>query len=344
MTLDTAKKAIDWIFANIPDDMSGIEIGFIGGEPLLEFELIKEIVEYTYSNKHKEGYLFYATTNGTTLDEEKKEWFTLHKNCFVLGLSLDGKRETHNYNRSCSFDAIDINFFLENWPNQGIKMTLSTYSLPRLAEDIKFIHSIGFKEISGVNLFEGDFDWSKDEYIRVLIPQLTELVDFYVDNDTLTVNQMFNKSLSFCEVKNRSKRNWCGIGTGAVFIDIDGSIFPCPLVTPMTFTDSELSSLKKTDFTDVDKFIDNECFENCYIYPICPTCVGANYLCNKTFNERDKRRCRVQKLISLFIAELQAKRIRKNPQIYDDNTLYHTIEAIKKVRSMYLAEFKSFFI
>lgn len=344
MTIETAQNAIDWIFDHIPVDMSGVEIGFIGGEPLLEFELIKDIVAYTCSKEPKVDYIFYATTNGTLLTEEVKAWFNAHKDCFVLGLSLDGARETHNYNRNNSFDKIDIGFFLKNWPNQGIKMTLSEYSLHHLAENIKYVHSIGFKEIGGVNLFEGSFDWSLDEYIRLLVPQLNELVKFYVDNDTLALNQMFNKSLSFCEVKNRNSRKWCGIGNGANFFDIDGKMFPCPFVTPMTFTKNELSDIMKTDFTNDNNFNDDDCFRNCYIYPICPTCAGANYLNNKTFKERDKGRCRIQKLISLFAADLQAKRIRKNPEIYDNDMLYHTIEAIKTIRALYLPEFKEFLI
>lgn len=44
MNFETAKKCIDWIFNNIPDDMEGVEIGFIGGEPLLEFDLIKKLL------------------------------------------------------------------------------------------------------------------------------------------------------------------------------------------------------------------------------------------------------------------------------------------------------------
>ena len=344
MTIETAKNAIDWIFDHIPVGMSGVEIGFIGGEPLLEFELIKDIVVYTCSKERKDKYIFYATTNGTLLTDEVKAWFTAHKDCFVLGLSLDGAKETHNYNRSNSFDEIDIDFFLQNWPNQGIKMTLSEYSLHHLAENIKYVHSIGFKEIGGVNLFEGSFDWSHDEYIRLLVPQLNELVKFYVDNDTLALNQMFNKRLSLCEVKNRNRRKWCGIGNGANFFDIDGNMFPCPFVTPMTFTKNELSDIMKTDFTNDNNFINDDCFKNCYIYPICSTCAGANYLNNKTFKERDKRRCRIQKLISLFAADLQAKRIRKNPRIYDNDTLYHTIEAIKTIRALYLLEFKDFLI
>jgi len=343
MTLETAKEAIDWIFNNIPDDMSGVEIGFIGGEPLMEIELIKDIVAYTYSKPRADKFIFYATTNGTLLTDAEKEWFASHKDCVVLGLSIDGTRETHNHNRCNSFDRIDIDFFLRNWPDQGIKMTLSEYSLKHLAEDIKYIHSLGFKDIDGVNLFEGSFDWGRDEYIQILIPQLNELIEFYVENDTLELNQMFNKELGLCEVKNNEKQNWCGIGKGTIFFDVDGRRFPCQFVAPMTFTEPELSEIMRTDFRNSELFIDNDCFNNCYIYPICPTCAGANYKCNRTFKKRNKTKCRIQKLISIFIADLIAKRIVKNPKIYDDNQLYHTIEAIKKIRELYLPEFSDFF-
>ncbi len=57
-------------------------------------------------------------------------------------------------------------------------MTLSEFSLPRLADNIKFVHSLGFNNINGVNLAEGSFDWSKDEYITIMAHQLKELVDF----------------------------------------------------------------------------------------------------------------------------------------------------------------------
>jgi radical SAM protein with 4Fe4S-binding SPASM domain len=340
MPLEVAKHCIDWIFSNIPADMTGVEIGFIGGEPFLEFDLIKDIVAYTCSKKRTEKYIFYATTNGTLLTDEMKTWFTAHKDCFVLGLSLDGAKETHDHNRSNSFDKIDFDFFIRTWPEQGIKMTLSKFSLRHLAENIKFAHSLGFKEIGGVNLCEGDLDWSNEEYIKLLVPQLKELVAFYVENDTLPLNQMFNKHLSYCEAKNREQRKWCGIGNGTNFFDVDGKMYPCPFVTPMTFSQSEIEDILKIDFSDNNSFIDENCFQNCYIYPICPECAGANYMNFKTFKQRDKRRCRIQKLISIFIADLQARRIRKNPKIYDDDTLYHTIEAIKKIRTLYFEEMK----
>ena len=222
-------------------------------------------------------------------------------------------------------------------------MTLSEYSLLHLAENIKFVHSLGFKQIGGVNLFECTFDWSSDKYIDMLVPQLAELMEFYVENDSLSLDQMLNKRLDICEDKDRIKSKWCGIGDGAVCFDIDGTKYPCPFVTPMTFSKTELLTIETFDFFNNYDFIDDECSENCYIYPVCPNCAGANYLNSKTFKNHDKSKCKIQKLIALFASDLQGKRIVKNPSLYDKNQLYHTINAIKKIRELYLPEFEEYF-
>ena len=342
MSFKTAKAIIDWVFSNVPSNMDGIEFTFIGGEPLLEFDLIRKIMEYTLHYYEDKKFIFYAATNGVLLDEDKKQWFIIHKNRFYLRLSLDGAKDTHDHNRSNSFDKLDINFFKNTWPGQGVKMTLSEYSLFNLAKDIKYIHSMGFDEIGGVNLFEGNFDWNKDEYIQALVLQLKELVAYYVDNDTLRLDQLFDKRIDLCEVKTKQRIKRCGIGTSTLFFDVDGAKYPCTFITPMTFSKDEIENAVNTNFSAVDNFIDNECFENCYIYPICPTCFGSNYMVNKTFKERNKNKCRIQKLIALFIADLQAKRILKMRIPMKKNMLYYTIEAIKNIRRLYLKEFEHY--
>jgi sulfatase maturation enzyme AslB (radical SAM superfamily) len=342
MSLKTAKEVIDRIFDNIPQDMDEVEINFIGGEPLLEFELIKAIVSYTLNKIKTINFIFFATTNGTLLTDEMKSWFEKHKEIFHLGLSLDGMKKTHDHNRSNSFDSIDIAFFRKNWPLQGVKMTLSEYSIHYLADNIKYIHSLGFG-VHGVNLFEGDFNWDRDEYIKILIPQLKELVRFYIENEKIMPDQMFDKHINYCESKNKQRDNWCGIGNGARFFDIDGKMYPCAFITPMTFSQDEILLSMKTDFADGNNFIDDFCFNNCYIYPICPTCAGENFMLNKTFKQRNKSKCRIQQLIVLFIADLQAKQILKNKSKLDDTTLYYTIEAIKKIRGLYLDKFRQYF-
>lgn len=343
MSLEIAKNCIEWVFNNVSSNYEGVELSFIGGEPLLKFELIKQIVEYTTNcYKPKIKYSFFVSTNGTILNEEMKNWFSEHKDKICLGLSLDGTKETHNSNRSNSFDLIDIDFFRKNWQNQNIKMTLSEKSLYNFAENIKYIHSLGFG-INGADLSEGLFDWSGEKYLKILIPQLQELVEFYSENDNLVkFNRLFNMDLATCTTKNKHRRKCCGVGESIVFFDTDGKMYPCSFITPMTFSQTEINEISKVNFVDRECFIDEDCYQNCYIYPICNTCVGANYLTNKNFKERDKRKCKIRKLLTVFIADLQAKLIMKNPKIYDDTKLYHTIEAIKKIREFYLEEFKEY--
>lgn len=335
MSIETAHHCLDWIFNNVPEGMEDVEIGFIGGEPLLEFPLMRDAVEYTMSRPRAHKYIFYATTNGTLLTPEIKEWCIRHKDVFVLALSLDGNKETHDHNRSNSFDRIDLDFFRDTYPNQSVKMTLTEFSLPRLAANVKFVHQKGFKYIGGVNLCEGDYDWGKNELVAVLKQQLKELSDYYVEHDDLPLNQMFDRHLDLCESKNRTARKWCGIGDGAIFFDVDGRRYPCPFATPMSFDSREMDDILRTDFRDPEVFIDQECFNSCYIYPICPTCAAANYLTEKTFSRRDKRRCRIQKIITLFAADILARRIIKNPKIMSQEKAYFTVQAIKKIRAQY---------
>ena len=342
MTPEIAVNSINWILDHVPENTERIDFILSGGEPLLEFELIKEIFDYVRGRKISIPYIFMASTNGTILTDEMKTWFTKYRDIFRLVLCLDGNKETHNINRDNSFDKIDIDFFVRNWPNQGIKVTISEYTLGHFAENIKFLHSAGFKSIEGVNFAENGTNWDREENIKILIPQLKELADFYLSNEEYHLNQMFDRRIDCCETNSKEYKKWCNIGTGTPFFDIDGSIYPCSFVTPMSFNKDELHNILQTDFTDDRNFTDDECINECYIYPICPTCAAANYRMNKSFKKRNKSKCRMQKLITLHIADYQARKIRRKPIDYDKAVLYFTIEAIKKIRDLYLDDFKEY--
>lgn len=342
MSFETAVSSVDWIFRNKPENTTGVEISFIGGEPLLEFDLIKRIVEYIEQKYSNENYICYATTNGTLLNDERKKWLREHRDKIVLGLSIDGAPRSHNYNRCNSFDLIDIDFFKTTWPNQGVKMTISEYSLGHLAENLIFLHKLGFTDIGGVNLFEGEFDWDDEKYILTLIPQLKQLVSFYVENDHLKINQMLDKNIEMCAIPNKKKKKWCGIGVGTIFFDTDGKRYPCTFITPMTFNENELKQIEETDFKNESNFVDDDCFNNCYIYPVCPYCPAANFKITKSFCVRDKSKCRIQKLITLYSADLQAKRLLKNPSAFSQNKIPLIVESVKNIRKQILPEFKEY--
>ena len=341
MSLIVGKKCIDDIFSNIPDYIKTIEISFIGGEPLLEMDLIKSLYEYTMKMYPDSRVHFFATTNGTTLTKEDKDWFSKHNKRFILGLSLDGIKQIHNYNRSDSFDLIDIPFFLKNWPAQGPKMTISKKTLDNLAENIIYIHEIGFNEINGVNFAEGDFDWGNRNELKKLSKQLRILLDYYTENYNINPDQMFGKHIKFCASTNIHQYKTCGMGTRTILYDVDGRKFPCSFVTPMTFSSEDLEKINNTDFNNPSIFLDKECHEECYLFPICGTCSGANYLVNGTFSKRIKTRCDMYKLISLYLAEYHMRKILTHRETYQDDTqIYYLIEAIKGIKENYFEDFK----
>ena len=344
---DKAIEIIDKIFATAAEDVDGIEVCFIGGEPLLEYDLIKRIVEHYNQPEYKPSkqFIFSATTNGALLNAEMKKWFQANKDKIILCLSLDGAKETQDHNRPNSFDKIDFDFFVRNYPNQGVKMTLSDFSLPRLSDNVFYIHSLGFKKITGVNLYEGDFDFGDEKYISILVPELKKLVDFYSKPENADLyNQMFDKRLELAQSKSRRHRKNCGIGSQAVtFYDVDGQTYPCVMCTPMTMSEEQLSVLKGTDFLDDSIFADNSCNESCYIYPICSNCSGSNFRINNCFNIRDYSKCKIKKLEALFCAELMARKIAANPKVCENDTvLYHTIQAIKEIKRQYYPVFSKY--
>lgn len=108
MNLDTAKAVLYQAFAAMQyDDL--LTIDFFGGEPFLEFDLMKEIVKFTReaaaSGRLLSKYRFFATSNGTLIHGDIQKWLRDNPS-FHVGLSLDGTRQMQDINRCHSFDRI----------------------------------------------------------------------------------------------------------------------------------------------------------------------------------------------------------------------------------------------
>ncbi len=102
MTFDVAKKAIDYYFnLHMERQRSGFKkrpiVSFYGGEPLIEFSLIKRIIEYCNSKAMKPVY--YITTNGTLINQDIIDFIVRDNEDIVLTVSLDGGKEQHDRNR-----------------------------------------------------------------------------------------------------------------------------------------------------------------------------------------------------------------------------------------------------
>ena len=159
-----------------------LSIDFFGGEPLMEFETIREVVGWFHRIKWPEkakSYRFVITTNGTLLDDEKKAWFSKYNKVVTLCLSLDGTKEAHNRNRSNSYDSVKqhIDFFRKNWPDQPVKMTISQHTIDQIYDGIVHIHSLGLPVEANV-VFEDIWgnEEAKQKLLKVYAEQRTAIL------------------------------------------------------------------------------------------------------------------------------------------------------------------------
>lgn len=120
MNFETARKAIDFYIKH-SFDMRNLNIGFYGGEPLIQYDLIKELVAYTYQCGVGKNVNFHMTTNATLLTNESIRF--LAENKFKLTISLDGPKEYHDKNRENidekgSFDKVikNVQSIQEQYP------------------------------------------------------------------------------------------------------------------------------------------------------------------------------------------------------------------------------------
>lgn len=127
MSLETGKKALEFLAKN-SGNRKNLEVDFFGGEPLMNFELVKELVKYgrELDKKYNKNFRFTITTNGVLLDDDKIEFINEHMDNVVL--SLDGRKEVNDrmrktINDNGSYDII-VPKFKELVEKEGIRTTI----------------------------------------------------------------------------------------------------------------------------------------------------------------------------------------------------------------------------
>ncbi|MBC9784692.1 hypothetical protein H1S01_09230 [Heliobacterium chlorum] len=327
MPLDVAKQAIaDSFVDRSGNSFQEVEIDFLGAEPLCAFDKIKEIALWMWSQPWPKPYILFATTNGTLLNEEMKDWFHTHRERFVLGLSYDGDEETQNVNRSDSSRQIDLDFFQKNWPQQPIKMTISEKTVHRLADGIIFLQEKGFD--IHANPANGTIPWSEAsiaEYSR----QLAKLIDYYLDHPEVPRVSLLDVDLKTLLTSRSSFENkYCGAGVAFDVVDVDGKEYPCHLFSPLVLSKSKIYALRSLNFHAKEPFIDPKC-KNCVLEHICPTCYGMNYRSTSNPALREVTLCKLYMLQILANSKLQAKILaRKQSLSAEDKEIAYVIQTI----------------
>lgn len=146
MSWETAKKSIDFLWAHSVDS-DKVNVGLYGGEPLLEFPLMQQIIAYAKGKFDGKEISFSLTTNGTLLSDEIIEYFA--REDVMLMISLDGPKEIHDQNRCFvngqgSFDIVmkNVKRMAEIAPDYAEKLSFSMVMDP--ANDFDCINKITF--------------------------------------------------------------------------------------------------------------------------------------------------------------------------------------------------------
>lgn len=327
MSLDVA---CGWIQKTLTDpDVKFATIYLFGGEPLLQFELLKQICEWTWSKIWSVKYKFLVQTNGTLLDSEKKSWFIANKKKIFVSLSIDGGRVTHNANRDNSFDKIDLNFFLQNWPNQPAKMTIDVNNVSRIKRDIIFLQKKGFV-LRGCNFAIGQGGIAETALQEVVV-QLKLLANYYIKHPDMPIAPIIDLPLHLCESRN-ANRPFCKIGTNQLMVvNVDGTISPCSF-----FASTSLHEEKRAELEDEIKSIavgKIYCAHSCFFFPICGMCYGENYYATGNIYQPPSYQCSITKVRVAASAYLQAHLLSKKPQDEITQIDQTTIRAINKILS-----------
>lgn len=238
MSLEVGKKAIDFLVSN-SGTRRNLEVDFFGGEPLMNFEVIKEIVKYArgIEKKVNKNFRFTLTTNGMLIDDDVIEF--ANKEMSNVVLSLDGRKSVHDkfrvdYAGNGSFDRIVPKFQKLVKAREGKNYYMRgtfTHNNPDFLEDIKTMLDLGFNELSmePVVCKEDDPSALTQEDVEIVLKQYEDLAKLMIERRRegrpfTFYHYMIDLSGGPCIYKRISG---CGSGTEYMAVTPWGDLYPC---------------------------------------------------------------------------------------------------------------------
>ena len=238
MSYEVGKRALDFLIEN-SGTRRNLEVDFFGGEPLLNFDVVKDLVKYARSIEKEKGknFRFTLTTNGVLIDDDVIDF--ANKEMSNVVLSLDGRKEIHDrfrvdYAGNGSFDKIVPKFqkLVEAREGKNYYMRGTfTHANPDFLEDIKVMLDLGFTELSmePVVCAEGDSAELTDEDTRIVCEQYEKLAELMLERHKegrpfTFYHYMIDLKGGPCIYKRISG---CGSGTEYMAVTPWGDLYPC---------------------------------------------------------------------------------------------------------------------
>ena len=238
MSAEVGKKAIDFLI-QASQNRRNLEIDFFGGEPLMNFEVVKEIVDYARSieAKYNKNFRFTITTNGVLLDDEIQAYINEHMHNVVL--SIDGRKEVHDrmrytVNYKGSYDIVVPKFKKiadsRNQTNYYVRGTFTRENLD-FAKDVLHLADLGFKQVS-VEPVVAPKEMSyalREEDLPMLYEQYEELAKELVRRKKEGQGfNFFHFMIDLTQGPCVAKRlAGCGSGSEYLAVTPEGDLYPC---------------------------------------------------------------------------------------------------------------------
>lgn len=323
MTLEMAQTILE-PFLNKRGGL--LDIKFYGGETLIVYDIIKDLIEWVKSKVWRRKYRFFGSTNGTLLNPDMKSWLKINSDIITLGLSFDGLPEVQQENRGTPF--VDVDFFISTWPQQTIQMTINATSVNRMADGIIYLLKKGARVHPNVAYEETE--WT-DDAIREYGNQLYKLILFYRENEQYPlIDQFVHDIREYAKniVNHKPQHQMCGAGNGFTLFDIDGTHYPCHLFSPLVIKGHKLEDIKDGLVVYTTDFSDLRC-SKCPFTSTCPTCMACNYLYRGSLQKRDTTHCRIMQIEVRAFIKREVLRLKEKPKLTpDDATNIDAIIAI----------------
>ena len=238
MSFEVGKQAFDYLIKN-SGTRRNLEVDFFGGEPLMNFDVVKQLVAYArqIEKEHNKNFRFTLTTNGMLIDDDVIDF--ANKEMSNVVLSLDGRKEIHDryrvdYSGKGSWDRIVPKFqqLVEAREGKNYYMRGTfTHRNPDFLNDIKQMLDLGFNELSmePVVCAPGDPAELTEDDLPIVLDQYEKLAELMLERNKqgkpfTFYHYMIDLTGGPCIYKRISG---CGSGTEYMAVTPWGDLYPC---------------------------------------------------------------------------------------------------------------------
>lgn len=243
--------------------LSIFKMGIVGaGEPLLNFDKIKYIIEYVKREDIDNIFTFYTITNGTLINEDMLTFFYNNKQRITLNFSLDGYEKLHNYGKENFKETLDgIKLYESIFQEKPVlSCTVSRQTLNNKKAVVDYFLEHNFKRVNFSPIFDVE-----DRDLAINHQEFLDFLQFIYDTKVISFRHNRKEKSYDC----RNYGQFCGVGRTNIFITRQG-IYPCCRfykndTYKIAEFDASLYEITLNMSKKIQPVKDGECYYNKYI-------------------------------------------------------------------------------